>query len=1628
MRTKKIWDISSNENSLLDYVSFMCLRTNPKLSTNVKLVTNGNDIWLDSYSATSELAESRYKSQKVSGNGYYNNDLSRFYKGLDKSIPYSVWQEFDDTTVKTTYNEQYETGYWCGTEYINSLEFDEELGIVAPLWIDKKLPDYFVVFKIEEPSYTNTKKKENDTPIFNIDIREDILKKCTIIKTFDLTENTRFGKYLRRYANQESFPEDPLKVSLKKGEESVYSGISISNGCFVGAPEYNHTKYFEEDQTITAFDDYITRGFERNYLACANLLNIEFLFDDNTSEDYTMNRYFGLYCNYIEDGITSIDFNNFNKVSGLGNEYSEQINESTLFSKKPVLIKNENGTSLQFLYNSNGQDDMFPYAELVRDLDSVFCLKDKYNNFHNITRTPQTGTDPLTITLGEKETDVMNFTGFVTNNEYINAEKVKGGIKSILTIDIKEYIPIHIRFSFYMGSGDPQNDIFLGYVESEQGYQEVNGIIIPDNTPCWYAANRFYGDGTPNQIAYAFANSINISSPDYIEAFSYKNKVVVMSKEKNDIYNSIYMVMENMQPPYTVDPYIVDIYGREVNGYYYFKGGTSYSHLRVSEKYIEHFKEGDYLKTNTKKGFGKITAITLDPTSLKKGNNLHTLTKNGELFYNITIDDDDVAISKNSQVIIYDEYTPTFGRLSFFPVKDFDVSTYENPSIYGDLGEIENEYKKIEKSIEEQEQEEQENNDETNSNTLTFTFTIDGTTIEIEIDYDDYLNILYNNDAQVTSLGDDLYNVIFSLNLTNDNFASTTHVTEKNDFKFETLSSILFGNKMDLTNEYDMFLENYSKEYMLVSKSVPYINKWVYHENCLDVREKPYRLNTSMAFGINSFSPNPYNIEPKADDFNQEWEYIFDEYPFEYETAQNSWSYTDMSTMSSYSSLPNGENIESLLRSTSINYFDILFVQDFMCDIPSNNTGEQILYDHLDYKRKYSIFEKGSPTTNSETFFRGVKLEILQKVNYNEKVNNNLNNLVVDKNSDLNGYKFTVMMVPYTRNYEDEYDSKKIKVIRNDVFKFVVVLVYIAKKINDAIGKIQQETNNSPSTQSSLSYKKTTRYLMYEPDRNTAIPDNGTNQNITPFPNLTIFGNGSIQEIRVQTNDPTKFDIYGENTNFLTDFDYNSEIQTDISNPDISYYNHFVLLKNFEGWTNGLYSDSDVRVVQFKVEEIKSDSHLIASRVINPDSRLNSLPFTLININGLVPTGIINDGKYLILNKNSSALAFELKKCSFGNVFYNINHFQPQNVIYEQIDKNGNLYSSKNGEYTYALKILQPELYAKYCFTKMSSDNQHIYYETYPNNAIQISRQSGYYTPLFRDVLYFKDPFVDELTLTPNSDKHKYLKNTRYCNTVFAWKYDDYKKFGIIKCLNFHRANDISNNVFDLTDSQKPLYPIQNKFSIGNRKINVFNSSWDPWYYTQTDSAIQETEIHGTAGMVENKSFFGSKYLKVPDKLVFDTFKYELLDITQRQNTEILIEEKQTTVSFGIDMEKRLLRHFKDVLTPLFETYVDVTYSYGDKTTIDDDIELYIKKNILPLYEIGEIEIYEKSTPKNIKTLCDFTLIEVSNEVKVKKGLTINTNASITQPSKNQFQKLIRKTLKSGYAYWFGLSVEINKK
>jgi hypothetical protein len=44
---------------------------------------------------------------------------------------------------------------------------------------------------------------------------------------------------------------------------------------------------------------------ERNGVIVANLINLEFLFSDSTAAEYSMNRYFGLYANFVEEAKRS---------------------------------------------------------------------------------------------------------------------------------------------------------------------------------------------------------------------------------------------------------------------------------------------------------------------------------------------------------------------------------------------------------------------------------------------------------------------------------------------------------------------------------------------------------------------------------------------------------------------------------------------------------------------------------------------------------------------------------------------------------------------------------------------------------------------------------------------------------------------------------------------------------------------------------------------------------------------------------------------------------------------------------------------------------------------------------------------------------------------------------------------------------------------------------------------------------------------------------------------------------------------------------------------------------------------------------------------------------------------------
>lgn len=289
---RKIFD--GTYRHLDDDVSFQILRTNPRLSTNTKLMYDGESMYLESYDANELLSTQKYKNKQIWKSGLYNNDIKNFLQGTGSSA-FVVGNKMSDTIVGNDYAYQYENMYWCGAEAVTSKVYSQEFGIVAPLYIRKKLPNYFVVFKVEGVSNFNMVSGDK-----SYDFKNDIFRKMRILKSFDLREGTVIGDYIRKYVSQNGFEYDkPMYVNFSTNEVYYY-GIDLTSGLLTKKVENFKEELLWSDNTILHDDDWFTNGYARNNLVFPYIINFEFVFDDNETDDYKFCRYFGFYCDDID--------------------------------------------------------------------------------------------------------------------------------------------------------------------------------------------------------------------------------------------------------------------------------------------------------------------------------------------------------------------------------------------------------------------------------------------------------------------------------------------------------------------------------------------------------------------------------------------------------------------------------------------------------------------------------------------------------------------------------------------------------------------------------------------------------------------------------------------------------------------------------------------------------------------------------------------------------------------------------------------------------------------------------------------------------------------------------------------------------------------------------------------------------------------------------------------------------------------------------------------------------------------------------------------------------------------------------------------------------------------------------
>lgn len=329
-----------------------------------------------------------------------------------------------------------------------------------------------------------------------------------------------------------------------------------------------------------------------------------------------------------------------------------------------------------------------------------------------------------------------------------------------------------------------------------------------------------------------------------------------------------------------------------------------------------------------------------------------------------------------------------------------------------------------------------------------------------------------------------------------------------------------------------------------------------------------------------------------------------------------------------------------------------------------------------------------------------------------------------------------------------------------------------------------------------------------------------------------------------------------------------------------------------------------------------------------------------------------------------------------------------------------------------------------------------------------LNRYSGYYNPIFKDILFYNDFSVVD-------DKYK-TTDCPFSNTEFDYNYEDnYGKFGVIDNMWFHKVNDDKDN--KIFKTLKPYYPLTGQYALDKRKYNIFESNWDVSYHTRQTGINTSEKCSNIVSMKDGICMFGSKYLNVPNVIEICGFTLGDGDYDGTWNDdwianpdgcpgEVMFKEvNDNSVDFYFFIKKRILRYFREMLREEFEENINFYNSYG-KHGVDDDIDEYVSKNVLKLYKLEKVRIFIRRRKKGqhnskieneyFKYLQYIPDPNTGEDVELTKdnlgyfkshGFVEVKNATMTKLSNDSFDRKLVYNLRNGTKEDFGFSFVLRK-
>ena len=1507
---------------LLNNVSYQLLRTNPKLSTNVKIVVNSQgNLFLESFDASPELADSRYKSFSVKEKSSLAADLYSFYNNgrFPRDLAYRVFEESSIFSPLEKYGSQYETLYNAGTQALPSTAYSEDMSIFAPLWMGDTLPSYFVIFRIEGPLSINEVNSATENAGYKdlLDgskFSEYVLNKSTAVKTFDLRENTSIGKYVRNLQDDPDFTSG-IQFHTTESVPTRWNGIAYREGGFKSSPEYDYEKLIVEDSSIIETEFFLTTGFERNGIVHPKLLNLQFLFSDENAEDYEIHRYFGMYVNEVEEGSFSIDSSE--TFYGTADDIKQQpIPPSVTYVSQDLETEfettNPEGVKLFVNGSSISTQTELPTPTSTAAVDSIFYVKDKDGEFHQLKRGSQWNTNELR--LADKKVDLSKFTGFTATSFQAKAQVEEFAGRASAMLEVTGTLPDGFTITFRDGLSA------IGTLSAEDSLDptKANGLF-------------FSTQGSFAEVAEAIEGSLNNIPEDqrFFSVYREGAKLYFYSRYSGNRFDNLNILYFNFGS--SLD--FIESYP-EVNSSFItnFIGGndTKNSRLRIKQEDKVNFAVGNYLKTDT--GYAEITEISLYVDDPVLDDNNKIVSFNGlETYYAVVTDGKNLKLNSFNEAIVYEPFKPTFGRFSFFPVKDLDFDFFSEE--YSQLGELETEKEFY--------------TDE--SNPLAFH-------PDVEAFYEEggFANIQgVIEDVQVNSVQPD-----------------------------------------QILSEYDRLNENYVKELAVNSRVVPYINKWGFSEDGKDVRNHPYRLDNSRAFGSFNFGPTNQVFNRDTSAFTHEWYYL-SKAPSYFEEAdiKESWSYFS----------------EKLLEVDLKNTAEDKFKEYFIVDVVNDYAGNPIL---IDKQFRYSEIDGGNEDRFAQSFLRGVKIVPKEKANYGEALAFNAKSLPTVKNERFNGYRFSSVLIPN----DDDEPNFKIKFIENKKWKTLTMLIYLRIDIScfDEGEAIVDRTmlyalRSKIEAATGCDFLEPTGGYLYEDIRISGGID-------------ASYPTGSLTN-RLRGLQNT---VDGSFPNFLEEIRVRSGGGGDGTFPDIV----------FEVNTGTVTQQGFYKVQG--ITRILSSNELEFTQILKWDGSAYTIPVTWPRTFGF------DDFKSVIMytvDSGFEGLSPRINQASFASILENVNEGDP-NIEYVSVDSSGN---ETSGEYL--VELITPNGFIKPVYIHSIPDpDKPVQFNLVDTVGYRLSlmnktrlvpffRHEGTYEPLFNDVLKYVDPYVGPNNPTGSTGQDDINRNIRdlcrHKNTQF--NVSD-STFGLIKNLFYHKVNPVDpGSVTQLSaeSAYQSVYPLIAEVAIDKKDFYIFASNWDPAYFTQNLSGNDIILRNGTRSQREKKSFFASKVMKTPQEIVIQTFspvpfdKKALIDPT-RVEGNLMYQDTATEVNLLSLTTKRATEYFFDFVKTEFQKYINPRYSFGSEETIDDDVNQYILQNILTIYKIKSISLFVRRV--NGDGVISYSFMGDDNNDKIQNGLSLTDNFSITYPTDRRLDFSLIYNLDKGYNYDFGLSVTLEKK